>query len=452
MDLILQIILMLTGTLFFLFIFYAGYVSFFEKEKKALQKIVALNIIIPSPFFLLAFINFPLQNQVAWSLIIITVLILILLLFPFRGNLKFYNDTPQDRYDERNIMFSRNLLTPGTKRFEEYYLSNPDKKIPDDKFRSFPGLLSKNSKFYDPFSFASAEANFRTVKAFFPKLDGPVNKKLSDIDPQQISTYIKNWALNNGVYSVGITELKDYHLYSHHGRGEMYGKEVKNNHKYAICFTVEMNKHFLACAPLGPAIMESAQQYLNSGKIAVQAAEFIRELGFPARAHIDGNYHLICPLVARDAGLGEIGRMGLLMTPGLGPRVRISVVTTDIPLVPDTRNIDLSMIDFCSVCNKCARNCPVNAIPLEGKKEINNIERWQIDSEACFTFWRYGGTDCGICMSVCPYSHPDNKFHNFIRSGIRNSLFFRKLALSLDDFFYGKKPANSDLPDWIKGK
>ena len=47
-----------------------------------------------------------------------------------------------------------------------------------------------------------------------------------------------------------------------------------------------------------------------------------------ARAHIDGNYQVIAPLVARDAGLGTIGRMGLLMTPELGPRVRLAVVTT----------------------------------------------------------------------------------------------------------------------------
>lgn len=56
---------------------------------------------------------------------------------------------------------------------------------------------------------------------------------------------------------------------------------------------------------------------------------FLNKPGFNSRAHIDGDYELICPLVARDAGLGEIGRMGLLMTPRLGPRVRIAVVTTE---------------------------------------------------------------------------------------------------------------------------
>ena len=43
--------------------------------------------------------------------------------------------------------------------------------------------------------------------------------------------------------------------------------------------------------------------------------------------------------------------MGLLMTPELGPRVRLGVVTTDLPLIPDQRNTDdISALDFCRLC------------------------------------------------------------------------------------------------------
>ena len=83
-----------------------------------------------------------------------------------------------------------------------------------------------------------------------------------------------------------------------------------------------MDKEMVDTAPLGPTAMESAQQYVDSGIVALQLAQFIRRLGYSARAHIDGNYRVVCPLVARDAGLGELGRMGLLMTPDLGPRVQ----------------------------------------------------------------------------------------------------------------------------------
>ncbi len=205
----------------------------------------------------------------------------------------------------------------------------------------------------------------------------------------------------------------------------------------------------LATAPAGPAVMESAQQYLNAGSIAVQIAAFIRNLGYPARAHIDGNYDVVCPLVARDAGLGEIGRMGLLMTPNLGPRVRIGVITTDIPLILNKYMHNHSVIDFCTICKKCADVCPSQSISFNDMEDIDGIKRWQINQEACYTFWTKVGTDCGRCVSVCPYSHPDNLMHNLVRAGIKNSFIFRRFALKMDDVLYGRKPVAAPLPEWI---
>jgi epoxyqueuosine reductase QueG len=164
-------------------------------------------------------------------------------------------------------------------------------------------------------------------------------------------------------------------------------------------------------------------------------------MGFPARAHTDGNYRVIAPLVARDAGLGEIGRMGLLMTPRLGPRVRIGVVTTDLPLVPDRPGDDVAVLDFCSICKKCATNCPVGAIPHEEREPVGATGlRWKIDDETCFRYWNVVGTDCAVCMRVCPYSHPDNAAHNLVRWAIRRSGGARRVLLWADDLFYGRKP------------
>ena len=131
----------------------------------------------------------------------------------------------------------------------------------------------------------------------------------------------------------GVTELRPYHVYTHVGRGSgAWGEPIELDHRWAIAFTVEMDHAAMRHAPEAPVVAESARQYVESARIAVQLAAVIRALGYPARAHIDGNYRVIAPLVARDAGLGEIGRMGLLMTPRLGPRVRLGVVTTDLPL------------------------------------------------------------------------------------------------------------------------
>ena len=184
-------------------------------------------------------------------------------------------------------------------------------------------LLGAGSAFFDPYMFAAADASFQTIAELRSMVDGPVAPDRRSPDAGAMSEFIKGWARKLGALDVGITELRDYHKYSTIGRTEPYGEPVQLDHRYAIALTVEMAKEMLDRAPRGPTIMESAQQYMASGAIAVQVAEFIRNLGHPARAHVDGNYRVVCPLVARDAGLGEIGRMGLLMTPGLGPRVRV---------------------------------------------------------------------------------------------------------------------------------
>ena len=357
--------------------------------------------------------------------------------------------TPQNRIDERNTMFSRNELQPGTERFESYYSEFPENRAKDDAFRNQAGLLSKSAAFYHPFAFAMADAGFYAVDTFKSKVTGRPAIDSDAINPEELDTFLRHWLQKRGVVSSGVTEMKNYHWYSKGGRGDRYGKEISSGLPLGIAFTVEMDDAMVGCAPYSPIVMESAQQYLNAGTIAVQMAAFLRNLGYEARAHIDGNYEVVCPLVARDAGLGEIGRMGLLMTPQLGPRVRIAVVTTNAPLKTDMRNFDPSVEDFCSKCLKCADSCPSSAIPFESKSKIGNIQRWQINSEKCFTYWCSAGTDCGRCISICPYSHPNNLFHNSVRFMIKHFPNFRKPAVMLDDFFYGRKPKPRKLPKWM---
>ncbi|RLD58076.1 MAG: reductive dehalogenase, partial [Bacteroidetes bacterium] len=368
--------------------------------------------------------------------------------------INIYNDktyyVPTKQLDERDVMFSRNELEKGTDRFNNYYENKPRFKELDDKFRKKPGLLSDDALYYEPVSFCVAKANFDVIEYFKKGVEGKSSEKKIDVNSAKITSFIKKWAKRNGAVSVGVTELKNYHLYSHKGRGDLYGKKINNNHPYAIAFTVEMSDDLMKCAPKGSVIMESSQQYLNAGVIAVQMASFIRNMGYSARAHIDGNYELICPLVARDAGLGEIGRMGLLITPKLGSRVRIAVITTDMPLIVDERKSDNSVIDFCTICKKCADVCPSRSIPFDDRKLIDGVLRWQICQETCFTYWCSVGTDCGKCMSSCPYSHPNNLMHNFIRWGISNSMIFRRFALKMDDLFYGRVPKVKEIPKWIK--
>ncbi len=363
---------------------------------------------------------------------------------PFKKRLKI-SPEPQKRVDERETMFSRRRLKPGTARFNEFYADHPEKKALDDAWRQKPGLLSPDSKFFHPLFFAAADSSFDTIASLHPQVDGEPALKKETVDAQQLTNFVKDWLKRSGAHSVGVTELKSYHWYSHLGRQEPYGAEVEPQHPLAVAFTVEMNKEMVDFAPLAPTVTESADQYLRGGVLAVKLAMLFRKLGYRARAHVDGNYRVIVPLVARDAGLGEIGRMGLLMTPKLGPRVRIAAVTTDAPLIPDTYVPDLSVIDFCRLCKKCAENCPSKAIPFDDRRQADGVLRWKINPEACFSYWCSVGTDCARCMKVCPYSHPDTFLHRSVRWFIKQNFLARYLAIKMDDWIYGRKPSVKNL-------
>ena len=201
-------------------------------------------------------------------------------------------------------------------------------------------------------------------------------------------------------------------------------------------------------APDSATTTETALKYFEVGKVAMLVARYINLLGYEARAHVDGNYRVICGPIAVDAGLGEMGRLGLLMTPQFGPRLRLSVVTTDLPLTQD-QPIHFGVQHFCDVCRKCASNCPSQAIATGNKAVYRGVEKWQSDQERCYRFWRVQGSDCSICIKVCPYSHPSTPLHNLVRWAIRHNRLARRVALWGDDLFYGRRPAERfELPNW----
>lgn len=352
---------------------------------------------------------------------------------------------PSRRVDERDIMFARGRLVPGSPEHRAYYLMRPQHLLGDDLTRSLPGLLSPEAELADEVVFAAAEASFDLTEAVRHSVDGEIAPDRVERSPGQWTAILKEYARSYGAVDVGVAELKPYHIYTHIGRGTgTYGAPVELDHRWALAFTVEMDHGRISRAPTAPVVEESARQYVEGAKIALILAAMIRRLGYPARAHIDGNYRVIAPLVARDAGLGEIGRMGLLMTPRLGPRVRLGVVTTDLPLVADAAGDNASVLDFCAICRKCAANCPVAAIPSGERVPIDGGLRWAIDSESCFRYWNLVGTDCATCVRVCPYSHPDHPAHNLVRWVIGRSPAARRVMLRMDDVFYGKKAKSID--------
>lgn len=286
-------------------------------------------------------------------------------------------------------------------------------------------------------------------------VDGLVASQKAPIpeDPEQISRHIKELAYFLRADAVGICKLPPYAVYSHSFPN---GEPIKLDHKYAVGILIDQDWK-TAEAFNGHDWISNSMSFLaysTSGFIACMIADYIRRLGYPARAHHARNYQVVVPPILLWAGLGEMCRIGdCVLNPFLGPRFKAAVVTTDLPLAPD-KPIDVGIQDFCSKCKKCARECPSGAISSGGKVMVNGYEHWPTDIEKC-TGMRVGnqkGSGCGTCVKVCPWNKPYTRVHRAVGWAVRHSGLARSVATWADDFLrYGKaRPENKwwfDLED-----
>ena len=123
-------------------------------------------------------------------------------------------------------------------------------------------------------------------------------------------------------------------------------------------------------------------------------------------------------------------------------------MTTDLPLIQD-ESIALGVQHFCEMCQKCAEGCPSGSVDRGTRAVHAGAEKWQSRQDGCYRFWRTQGSDCSLCIKVCPYSHPDTGMHNLVRWLNKRNDFSRRLMLKADDWFYGRRPRRGfRYPAW----
>jgi len=148
-------------------------------------------------------------------------------------------------------------------------------------------------------------------------------------------------------------------------------------------------------------------------EIAGRITTSLREQGFEARGDPPTGYKiddekLAAPFshktAATRAGLGWIGKCALIVTPELGPALRLTSVFTDAPLEVG-EPVDESC---CGNCTMCEDICPAGAVSGDHwyagrpREEFYDARACR---EVCFgtseTFGD-GYRGCGACMAVCP--------------------------------------------------
>ena len=112
--------------------------------------------------------------------------------------------------------------------------------------------------------------------------------------------------------------------------------------------------------------------------------------------------------LGQKAGLGWIGQSGLLISPELGPRQKISAIFVSIANLPIKESNEHSWVaDYCEKCGKCIKACPEKA--LTGKETCCGGKEIEFVQELCIGCSK----GCTYCIEECPF---DEKEYTYIKN------------------------------------
>ena len=311
------------------------------------------------------------------------------------------------------------------------------------------GLDSAADSLLSLMDFSKNQADTRAT-AWQTKLE-PSPTGRPETSPEEASQIVRKAAELLGADQVGFAELDRRWVYSHYFDEETKqafpikfsdepGYEehdqpklledgtrvIPKDMKYVVVMLHEWGKG-LDGTEHAPTLLTEGLSTLAYARMAPtlwMVAEFIRGLGYKAIPAANDTA-LSIPL-AVDAGLGQVGRHGLLINPKVGARCRISKIFTDLPLEA-AGAVDSGITEFCNACLKCVPKCGTKAITTGGRSfepldESNaaGVLSWKVDAKKCMTFQNRVGSTCSTCVRRCAWTKPPRKIYAIPRFFIRN--------------------------------
>lgn len=292
--------------------------------------------------------------------------------------------------------------------------------------------------------------------------------------PESNSRTIKKFAYFAGAGATGICEMKEQWYYTHdQGKEIIISDEftdpeitetychIPKSMKYAIAITIPLEGSVAKFTPTRFGSASDNLGYSQMSEVTSKIAQFIRELGYKAIPM--GNEWALSIPVGIDAGLGELGRHGLLVSPEFGSNCKVCKVITDMPLAVD-KPISFGVAEFCRTCKKCAEACPSKSISMDTDPSYdtacpsNNVgaKRWTINAWTCLEYWVKNGGGCYVCMRACTYSKPQSWIHDLIKATSAKTSMFNSTFAKLDDAFgYGRTweaYSQKDIDAWWDDK
>ena len=225
------------------------------------------------------------------------------------------------------------------------------------------------------------------------RASGSIEPTGEPVPGKDVTQEIKQVARRLGFGEVGITEFDLRYVFVSKRNW------VRGDLTNAVCLAMEQPYVDTQTAPSGPAEAAALATYRSEGEAALELAAFIRSLGYHAQVHSPNDASCVVIPMFVQAGLGQLGANGQLLSPHFGSRARLMMITTDAVMTYDPP-VDYGIHNFCQVCQVCVNRCPGRALQRE-KVWWRGVEKDKLVAKRCRPVMaRYAA--CGVCQKVCP--------------------------------------------------
>ncbi|MEZ5739742.1 MAG: reductive dehalogenase domain-containing protein [Burkholderiaceae bacterium] len=350
-----------------------------------------------------------------------------------------------ERFAQRNDIYRRSfwdsaIRSPLTERFYKTYREPLSEWRKADGFRQRDYAL-RNASWHVSDLFTEARRDQDRREGFsdpYTQQLPPAADKVVFDSPADAAREIKRVASAFGAGDTGITARDERWMYTAK-MSDMSGIErpvdIAPELDQAIVIVMPMDRALLSTVPSALSGAATGLGYSHDTMTLLALCQYIRNLGYEAIA--SANDSALAVPMAIQAGLGEYGRLGLLITPRFGPRVRLGKIFTNLPMAHDAPR-PFGVKAFCEICQACVKGCPVKAIPAgvpgpppPGPSYLQGVIKWTVDAERCFGYWARQNSDCSICIRVCPYNREFGTWQARVWRWLAGTRW-RRLALWID--------------------
>ena len=260
---------------------------------------------------------------------------------------------------------------------------------------------SSSFEWLRPLRRAKSEDSIRQT-VYFEKIMTPLAKWIKDsgelpptAEPsgEDVGDLIKAKARELGNVEVGFTAVDRRYIY----QSKMADYDAELPH--AICIAMDQDYEMTWKTPGLASEWTHDDVYERQGSLAQELVAYLNSLGYRGQVSQPSvAYGPAMPLFVQ-AGLGQVGANGILMTPHMGPWLRLQTVFTDAKLTYD-QPVDYGIHAFCQICQVCTNRCPGRALSRE-KVWFRGAHKNKVAFRRCQPMVaRY--SSCGVCQRVCP--------------------------------------------------